>query len=300
MSTEVSSEADIPSENETNDLNNYLKDTDSKLAEIRGDQPIDEVDKYLDNYFKNESWKGNTPVPNVDESSDDLQDVIESSKTEENYNFRYEEPGADKIESHPRKVEGESREEISARKRKRMEAKEEKDQMNAEVEKAIEEIDEKYHQIYIKNGNKLTNEQLTAYNNKIADVIVKSQGEKFQYVEVAKDGGLEKSIKLLEEDMEEEEIPDLEEEEDSKEEKGEKKPKKEEKKQDKEDDGEGEEKEEGESKDSEQKPKRKKIRGKNHGGKDKERRAFFARRQRENRKMRESGDRTNSYYAHRK
>lgn len=289
MSDEISSEADIPSEKEENDLNSYLKNSDAKMSEIRGDQPVDDVDKYLDGYFKNEKWKGNAPVPNVDGSSDDLDEVIESSKTEENYNFRFEEPGADKIETHPRKVKGESREEMSARKRKRLEKKEEKDQQNAEIEKLIEEIDEKYHQIYINNGNKLTNEQLTAYNNEIADVIVKAQGERFNYVEVAKDGGLERSLKILEENIEEEELPDDEEEENGEEDKEQK-------------EGEEEKPKEGEEehKDGEDKPKRKKIRGKNHGGRNKERRAFFARRTRENRKLKESGNRENSYYTHRK
>ena len=206
MSTEVSSEADVLSENDETEIQQFIKTADKNLAELKFKAPEDDVSKYVNEYLEKEMYKGNGPIPKVDnDSSDDLESVIEDSKAEETYNFRFEEKGADKIMTHPRRVAGEQRENISARKRKRMEAKKKKDEDNENFNKEMDEVDEKWHQIYIKNGNKFSNEELTQYNNEVADVITKYQGGEFKYVEVPKEGDIAKSIKIIEEEDEEEE-----------------------------------------------------------------------------------------------
>ena len=215
-SAEVSSEADVLSENDETDIKSFLKEADGNIKDLKMTLKDDEVSKYVNEYLEKEMYNGNGPIPNVDNSSsDDLETVIEDSKAEETFNFRFEEKGSDKIMTHPRKVAGEQREKMSARKRKRMEEKKKKEEDNERFNKEMDEVEEKWHKIYIENGNNFTSEQLSQYNSEVSDIILKYQGGAFQYVETTKQGGIEKSIKIMEEeDDEEEEFDDGVEEED--------------------------------------------------------------------------------------
>ena len=212
-SKEVSSEADVLSENDETDIKSFMKEADGNLKDLNFHIKDDEVTKYVNEYLDKEMYKGNGPIPVVDNSSsDDLETVIEDSKAEETYNFRFEEKGSDKIMTHPRKVAGEQREKISARKRKRMEERKKKEEENEQFQKEMDEVDEKWHKIYIENGNNFTSEQLSQYNSEVADVIMKYQGEEFKYVNTGKAPNIAESIKIMEEEDEEEDFDNEEEE----------------------------------------------------------------------------------------
>ena len=208
-SKEVSSEADVLSENDETDIKSFINEADGNLKQLNFHMKDDEVTKYCNEYLEKEMYKGNGPIPVVDNSSsDDLETVIEDSKAEETYNFRFEEKGSDKIMTHPRKVAGEQREKISAKMEERKKKEEENEQFNREMD----EVDEKWHKIYIDKGNNFTPEQLTQYNSEVADVIMKYQGEEFKYVNTGKVSNIRESIQIMEEEDEEEDFDNEEEE----------------------------------------------------------------------------------------
>ena len=194
------------SESEDNldeNLEDFIKKTDESLKLIKKNENLDETTKFLTNYLEKELWnKNDIKNENIDES-DDLDHTENSVAFEKKYNFRFEEKGSDKIESHPRKIEGEQRINENSRKRKRKEDQEEKNENLLLEQKLLDEIDEKYKKIFEEKGQ-LTDQDLSNYNNEISDIILKNQDGIFPYIEVPKEGGIEKSIRLLnEEDIDE-------------------------------------------------------------------------------------------------
>ncbi|KAK8891237.1 hypothetical protein M9Y10_028444 [Tritrichomonas musculus] len=190
------------------DKTRLLNESVEALKEIASHDPKDETNAFLLDYFSQRKWDKKQKKPTKEEldADNDLDDVVEAFTVEENYNFRHEEQNFDIIPSNPRFVEGEDRNRETNRQRKRREAAEQARENTELIEKKLDEIDQKYEKIAKENENgKLTNEQLHQYADEYSAVLREEQGGAFNYTEVKTDGGIEKSIKILEDDNDNEE-----------------------------------------------------------------------------------------------
>jgi hypothetical protein len=183
-----------------------LAETKTALSKISEAAPEGSAEAFLRDYFAERQWENPDGVaPNLDSESDDLEEIDEGLEFERRYNFRHEEEGSDIIPTNPRRIEGEERVRETSRKRKRREEKEESQIEEAEVNRRLDEIDEKYRLIAEANSGKLTNEQLHEWVEETSTVLLEGQGDPFPYVEVGTKDGLEKSLRILEGGDEEEE-----------------------------------------------------------------------------------------------
>jgi len=186
------------SEADETTIKDFMNKVDESLKKVQLDDK-DDANKFINDYLKQELWnKKEKPLKNDDES-DDIEHTEEAIEFERKYNFRFEEGGSAVIESHPRKIEGEQRKNENARQRKRREDKEEKDIHNEEEQKRLDEIDEKYKKIFDEKG-KLSPEEISAWVAETSNVIVEAQGGAFPYTETDADGGLARSLEVLNEE----------------------------------------------------------------------------------------------------
>jgi len=115
------------------------------LEKLFKDEPRDENEAFLRKFVLNRGWVGDGNDENDDldfktrivgiEDDDDEDDKAE--QFEAKYNFRFEEPGSDKVPSYPRNDESLIRQKTSSRKRRRQERREKKAE---EKRKRIEEL----------------------------------------------------------------------------------------------------------------------------------------------------------------
>lgn len=184
-----------------------LQKSKEALENMTNIDPNDETEVYLKDFFTKQLWKAKEKkeIQINEEEDDDLEEIDSGLEFEKRYNFRHEEKYATVIESHPRYVDGEDRENITARKRKRQQEHAEKEIQDKEIQDRLDAIDEKYRLIYEQNGNKFTDEQFAAWAEETSAVYIEQQGGAFPYVETEVDGGLEKAVKILEGDDDEKE-----------------------------------------------------------------------------------------------
>lgn len=196
----------VESHNEE-DKSKLLNESAEALKAIASADPKDDTDAFLRDYFSRRKWEEKQKKPSADElkADDDLDEIDEGLEFEERYNFRHEEKDFDIIPSNPRFVEGEDRVKESNRHKKRREAAEKSKELEEQYKKRLDEIDEKYKKIAEENGGRLSKEQLHQYTNECADVLLEEQEGVFNYSEVKTDGGIEKSIRILDDENDEEE-----------------------------------------------------------------------------------------------
>ena len=176
-----------------------IEQNNEALVKIVGSDPKDETDAFLKDFFANRKWeeKSKKPTKEEQEADDDLEEIDQGLEFEKRYNFRHEEKGFNVIPSNPRYVEGEDRVKETNRQKKRKE-KAEKSRINEEeFQKKLDEIDEKYKAIADQNNGRLTDEQLHQYTDEYSKVLLEQQDGVFQYTETNADGGIEKSINIL-------------------------------------------------------------------------------------------------------
>ncbi|OHT10960.1 hypothetical protein TRFO_19532 [Tritrichomonas foetus] len=191
------------------DKDKLLEDNRKTLGQISAADPNDETDAFLLKYFGERKWeeKARKPTKEEIEADDDIEEVDQEIEFEEHYNFHHQEKGFETIPTNPRFVEGEDRVKESSRHKKRREAAEKAKISEEEYQKKLDEIDEKYKAIAEKNNGRLTNEQLHQYTEEYSVILLEQQDGVFNYLESSNNGGMEKSIKILdaEYDGEEEE-----------------------------------------------------------------------------------------------
>jgi hypothetical protein len=187
----------------------HEKQLNERLAEVCGDTPADDpANAFLKDFFANRKWVQHQKSAPLKSDSDDLEEIDDALEFEKRYNFRHQEPGSTVIESHPRRVEGESRESETARHRKRREQAETGREQTEENQTRLQEIDSRYRILAGENGGHLTSEQLKAWVDEVCNIEIPTQEERFEYTEVAANGGIEKSVRILEGPDEEEGTPD--------------------------------------------------------------------------------------------
>jgi hypothetical protein len=184
----------------------------ARLADAGLDGPSDPADAFLKDFFAKRKWVQQRKSVSLKSDSDDIEDIDDALEFEKRYNFRHQEPGSSVIESHPRRVEGESRDSETGRhRRRRAEAELEREKTEA-TQQQLDAIDEKYRLLAEANGGRLTPEQLSQWTDEVSALIIEDQGGKFEYTEIARDGGIERSIKILDGPDEEDSPADAEEE----------------------------------------------------------------------------------------
>mmetsp|Transcript_4433 Transcript_4433/g.11343 ORF Transcript_4433/g.11343 Transcript_4433/m.11343 type:complete len:503 (+) Transcript_4433:1-1509(+) len=110
------------------------------LESLFKDAPKDKDEEFLRNFVLSEGWVNKNSVDDMssdEEDEDDLEELEKADKFEAQYNFRFEEPGGDTIESHPRFDDSTVRRRESTRKRQRDSKKQRKQE---EKERAKEEL----------------------------------------------------------------------------------------------------------------------------------------------------------------
>ena len=188
-----------------------LNENEKILENISKDE--DEVDKYLRDYFGKRRFSKLSKITKQDYSSDDIDDLDEALEFEENFNNRFDAAlqDSDDVQTHPRRLN--SKEMESARRRKRRIRREQEQKVDNETQSQFEAIDEKYKQIALANNGHLTNEQLSAWADEVAQIEIGLQGGTFQYHEVKPEGD---AIAILDEssntDSEDDELPNFDEE----------------------------------------------------------------------------------------
>ena len=144
----------MPKKSEKEKMNSYLEKIDDKSSNLlkglwENPKKMDKTDLFLRNYILDKKWVTSKHLgPNgemlgnneeqemIDE--EDEQRSVEMDEYEAKYNFRYEEPGADKITQYPREIPQSIRIKPETRKEKRKKAierkKEEEEALRKEAE----------------------------------------------------------------------------------------------------------------------------------------------------------------------
>lgn len=110
----------------------------------KNDKKLDSTDRFLKNYIINERWKASKMKENelplaggkqemIDE--EDEERSVEMDEYEANYNFRFQEPGSEKIALYPREIPESMRLKPETRKEKRKKLGERKKQEEEEIRK---------------------------------------------------------------------------------------------------------------------------------------------------------------------
>ena len=185
----------------TKQASEVQQENEEALEKISAADPKDPTDAFLKDFFAKRRWEGQGEVK-IDDDSDDLESIDEALEFEEMANqnvasYRHLEAGGTEIASNPRRVAGEQREKETARHRKRREESEQARIKEEEIQRRLDEVDEKFKAIAEANGGKLTKEQLSEYTDAVAAVMVDGE-EPFQYNEVEAEGGMEKAIRIWE------------------------------------------------------------------------------------------------------
>lgn len=205
----------ISNELKSGDKKQLQEENSEALKKLSANDPEDPTDAFLSKYFTERKWESkNQSVKKEEQTPDeDIEEIDSGLEFEKRYNFRnynHQKDGFKPfVESNPRFIEGSERESENARKRKRKKEAEEKEAKMEQYNKELDEIDEKYKKLAEANGGKLTNEQLSAYVDETSKVYLANQETAFPYVEVKSEGGIEKSLKILEEEDEEDEEKDV-------------------------------------------------------------------------------------------
>uniref|UniRef100_A0A8C4IQZ5 Protein KRI1 homolog n=1 Tax=Dicentrarchus labrax TaxID=13489 RepID=A0A8C4IQZ5_DICLA len=123
------------------------------LREYWNDPELDEKERFLRDYVLNKGYldedEHDERIPTYDEVvQDDVEDSEEEGETflerqdnfERNYNFRFEEPGAQQIKTYPRSIATSVRSKDDSRKRKREEVKERKQKEKEQKREQLKQL----------------------------------------------------------------------------------------------------------------------------------------------------------------
>jgi protein KRI1 len=128
----IKKKVEVPQKSNNEKLKEFVGGFDGQVSKLLTDlwqdeQHMDKTDLFLRNYIINERWKSSklghgTALPGGHDEMADEEDEMRSQEMDEyeaNYNFRFQEPGADKIVQYPREVPESLRVKPQTRKEKR-------------------------------------------------------------------------------------------------------------------------------------------------------------------------------------
>lgn len=118
-------------------------DADKVLAEFwstKADEKLSKDDKFLRSYILGEKWKEINDDYDEVADEEDMDRDSEMEEFEHNYNFRFEEPGANEIKTYPRTIEGTYRIARNHRQQKKLEKKKRMKEYKLEKKREFEEI----------------------------------------------------------------------------------------------------------------------------------------------------------------